>query len=115
MIRVPVAAFALLALFCVASFSQAAEKGEKKKTETISGTVKSVDAAAKTITLTVKKKEESEDKTLTLADKVKVNIDGEKKTLEDIKEGATVQCRMSEDGKSVTAINVGKRKKKGDA
>ena len=115
MIRIRVAAVALLALFVVATFSQAAEKGDKKKVDTVSGTVKSLDVAAKTITVTVKGKKETSDKTLAVAEKVKVTIDGEKKTLADVKEGATVQCRLSEDGKSVTAINVGKRKKKGDA
>ncbi len=115
MIRVRVATWALMALFVVAGFSQAAEKGDKKKVETVSGTVKSLDTAAKTITVTVKAKKETSDKTLTVSDNVKVMVDGEKKTFADVKVGATVQCRLSEDGKSVTAINVGKRKKKGDA
>ncbi len=112
MIKIRVAAVALMALFVVSTFSQAAEDGEKKKANAVAGVVKAIDADAKTITVTVKVKKESEDKTYSLTDKTKVTIDGEKKTLADVKEGAQVQCRLSEDSKSVMAINVGKRKKK---
>lgn len=106
---------ALLAVFVVSTFSHAADKGEKKKANGVSGTVKSVDVSANKVTITVKVKKETADKTLSVDDNVKVTIEGEKKTLADVKEGATVRCRLSEDGKSVTAISVGKKKKKGDA
>ena len=112
MFRIRVAAVALMALFVVATFSPAADKGDKKKAKGVGGIVKSVDANTKTITITVKVKKESQDKTLSVADDAKVTIDGEKKSLSDVKEGAKARCKLSEDGKTVTAIKVGKKKKK---
>lgn len=101
-----------MALFVVATFSPAAEKADKKKAKGVSGTVKSVDATAKTITVTVKVKKESQDKTLSVSDDAKVTIDGEKKTLADVNVGAKAQMKLSEDGQTVMAINIGKKKKK---
>jgi hypothetical protein len=111
MYRVRVATVALAALFVVASLSQAADKGDKKKAGGVAGTVKSVDASAKTITVSVKNKKETEDKTFAVADDVKVTINGESKTLGDVEEGAKARFKLSEDGKTVMAISVGKKKK----
>lgn len=103
---------ALIALFVVAAISHAADKADKKKGKGVAGTVKSVDASAKSITLTVKVKKETSDKTFAVADDAKVSINGEEKSLSDIEAGAKVQCKVSEDGQTVTAINIGKKKKK---
>ena len=111
MYRVRFAAMALVALFVLATVSHAADKADKKKRNAVAGTVKSVDAAGKKITVAVKVKKETSDKTLSLADDVRVRINGEAKTLGDIEEGSKARLRLSEDGKTVTAINVGKRKK----
>jgi hypothetical protein len=85
----------------------------QKKMKSVGGAVKAVDANAKTITITKqnKKQQTSEDKTLTLADDVKVTIQGEAKTVPDVATGASAKLTLSEDGQKVIAITVGGAKK----
>ncbi len=65
------------------------------------GTVKSVDAKANTVTVTVGRG--GEDKTFTLAESAKVAVGEKEAKLEDIKAGMVVLFRMDRDGK-VTAL-----------
>ena len=109
-------AFGLVAVFAFSSAiafgADKAEKPEKKKptTASIKGVVKSVDASAGTITITVKNKKESEDKTFAAKD-AKIQINGEAKTLADVTEGLEVTVKLSEDGKSVVGLASGKKPK----
>jgi hypothetical protein len=84
-----------------------------KKRHGARGEVKAIDVAAKMITLSVRKaKKQFEDKTVSVADNVKVRINGETKTLADVQVGAKVNVRLSEDEKTAVAINIGGGKKK---
>ncbi|MEX2212870.1 MAG: hypothetical protein WD768_02000 [Phycisphaeraceae bacterium] len=110
-------AFALVTVFAFVSSialgadkADKADKPDKKKpaTAAVKGVVKSVDGDK--ITLTVKVKKETEEKTFAVGE-VKVQINGEKKTLADVTAGLEVTCKLSEDGKSIVAINSGKKPK----
>lgn len=103
--RVVVLFVAVAALLVAAPVLCAQDQAQKA--QGVQGVVKSVDASAGTITLTVKK----EDKTFNVAKDVRVRIEGESKTLADVKPGARARLRLSEDGKTVLAINVGGGKK----
>lgn len=81
---------------------------------TLTGELKALDAAKHTVQVKVttypdptdKTKTGSEDKSLKLADDVKVMVEGQKKaTLEDLKTGASVAVRISADGERVIAIS----------
>lgn len=109
-------AFGLVAVFALVSSvalgADKAPKPEKKKSEhaAVKGVVKAVNVDKSTITVTVKVKKETEDKTFEVSE-AKVQINGEKKTLADVKEGMEVVCKLSEDGKSVVGIVSGKKPK----
>jgi len=104
---------AVLFVFAVASVSFAAEekkaapakKVEKKaapKVMQVTGEVKAVDAAAKTITVAKKVKGKVEETVVTVDDKTKITLDKEKKTLADVKAGDKVKVKYTEvDGKNV--------------
>jgi len=111
--RVRIACMALMVSLMVSAISDAADKSKRKKGKHVSGLVKSVDLMANKITVAVKvKKKETADKTYGIAEGATVTINGEKKTLGDIKEGVKAQLTLSEDGKAVKAIKIGKKKKK---
>ena len=112
-----------IALCVCADVAQA--KGKKDAGPAI-GVIKSVDAAAGTITVTVtSKKKGPSDKYFTISDTTKVTIDGDtpkqltgKDGLKDpaVKEGATI--KVTSDSSGVTEVAVGgnyaKKKKKSD-
>jgi hypothetical protein len=110
---------ATLALLFAAGVSLSADKSNKKKGVTVAGTVKSVDAAAGTLTVTVKKKKVQEDKDFTIGDTVKVvTFTGTDKTeltgkdgLKSIKTGDKIQVRIDAGG-NVLSIQVGDLPKK---
>ena len=104
-----VTVMALLILFVAGAVSDAANRGGRKKTKPVRAKITSLDASAKTIT--VKMKKEAQEKTLDLADAVKVKINGEDKALSDVEPGVKARLRLSEDGQTVKAIIIGKRKK----
>ena len=82
--------------------------------ETIAGTVKAVDATAGTITLEGKKKKNGTtdpDQTIAVAKSAKVSIDGEAKTLADVKAGVQATLALTVDQKTALAVNVGGKKK----
>lgn len=109
---------AVLFVFAVASISFAAEEkkaapapAEKKaepakkapKVTQVTGEVKAVDAAAKTITVAKKVKGKVDEETVVAVDdKTKITLDKEKKTLADVKAGDKVTVKYTEvDGKNV--------------
>lgn len=102
-------AICMLGLLATAQVSGADDAPKKKGAN---GTVKAVDTDASTITLTMKNKKEMVDKTFAVAKDAKILIDGESKSLADVKVGATARLGLSEDGNSATRIVVGERKKK---
>jgi len=110
--RAAVAMFALVALLAFAQTLSAQEKKERKKGGP-GGRVKSVDASANKITVTMREKGKKEgvDKTYTVAKDCKVTIGGEAKTLADVKEGAIVGLTLGANDE-VTEIRVVMRKKK---
>jgi len=108
---------AVLALFALAQGAVAADKADKpkkKRGKGVAGVVKSVDAGANSITITVKKKKESSDQTLKVAKNAKVVINGDAKSLADLKEGDKVRALVNEAGEAV-AIHSGKKAKKDGA
>ena len=110
-----------VALFVCANLAQA--KG-KKDTGPVIGTIKSVDAAAGTLTVTMtSKKKGSTDKDFTISDTTKIIIDGDtpkelkgKEGLKDptVKEGATVKVTCDSGGVCEVAVGgtYAKKKKK---
>jgi len=81
---------------------------------TIAGAVKAVDAQAGKITLAGKKKKKVEgpDQVITVPKEAKVRIDGEDKTLADVKEGVTATVAVTTDKKTALSVTVGGKKKK---
>lgn len=105
------AAAVLAALFLTAGLSPAQEK----KKAAPAGKVKSVDVKENKITLEGKKKKDGTtgpDRTFDVAKDAKVTVNGETKALADLKAGDAVNLTLSEDQKAVTAISIGKKKKK---
>jgi Cu/Ag efflux protein CusF len=110
---------ATLTLLFAANLSLAADKNNKKKGTTLAGTVKSIDAAAGKLTLTVKKKKVQEDKDFTVGNSVKViTITGDEKKeltgkdgLKGIKIGDKIRVRTDEGG-NVLSIQTGDLPKK---
>jgi hypothetical protein len=100
----------------------AAEKAKKadkankaakaKKPKAAAGVVKSLDAAAKTITITKtnRKEKTSEDVTFSIDDNATVVIRGEVKALADVVTGKRAKLMLSPDGQKVIAIEMGKKK-----
>jgi hypothetical protein len=107
-----------VALFICADVAVAkGGKGGKKASGPVIGTIKSVDAAAGTVTVTVTSKKGSKDTTFTVADTTAVavtNADGTSKDLKGkdglkdsvVKEGATIKVTSDATG-AVTDIAVG--------
>ncbi|HZT81184.1 MAG TPA: hypothetical protein VFA26_13225, partial [Gemmataceae bacterium] len=103
---------AAVALALCTGLALAGQK-EKKKGQSVSGTVKKVDAATSTLTVTIKKKKETMDKEFKIGDTTKVVVfsGDEKKELtakdglksDALKEGAKVTVVTDADGK-VTEI-----------
>lgn len=82
----------------------------------LSGTVKSVDAAAGKVSLEGRKSKKGEagpDVELAVARDAKVIIDGEAKSLGDIKAGAVAHFVLATDKKTALGVVVGSSKKKG--
>lgn len=82
------------------------EKSVEKKTRTrvrqVTGTLKSIDTQSKSITVTKIKKGEQIDTVLTIADKTKIMMDKENKTLSDLNIGDKVTVKFKEaDGKNI--------------
>ncbi len=104
-------AVVLLAIVGLLAFAQtlSAQDKEKKKRGP-GGRVKSVDATANTITVTMGRKDAT-DKTYKVAKDVKVTIGDAAKTLADVKEGNFVALTLGE-GEEVKEIRVIMRKKK---
>jgi hypothetical protein len=98
-----------------------AAQAADKKAKPVMGKVKKVDAANGTLTVTVKKKKETEDKEFKIADTTKVFVmDGDEKKeaaskdilkSEQLKEGVDVAIVADETGK-VTELTIGAKKKK---
>jgi hypothetical protein len=108
-----------VALFVCADVALAAKKTGPK---TVSGVIKSVDATANTVTVTVKKKSGPEDKDFAVVDDTKITLTSADGTTNDLtgkdrlkdpglKAGAKVKVTCDADGK-VTGILVGAAKKK---
>jgi RNA polymerase sigma factor (sigma-70 family) len=76
-----------------------------KKPGGFSGTVKSVDAAKGSITLTATKGDQSVDRTFTVAGDAAVRIDGHEAKLTDVKPGLQAHVKIADD--KTTAIAVG--------
>jgi hypothetical protein len=74
------------------------------------GTISKIDGAALTITPRAKKgtTETPADITVATSDTTEVTINGEKKAVSDLKVGDKVRVTLSDDGKSATAIMIGK-------
>jgi hypothetical protein len=104
-------AIAVLAIVGLLAFAQTLSAQEKKKTRSPGGRVKSIDKSAGTLVVTTGRKGESTDKTYKLAKDCKVKINGEDKTLDDVKEGAFVSLEVGDDD-VVKSITVRMRKKK---
>jgi hypothetical protein len=81
---------------------------EKKKRGGPIGRVKQI--SAEKITLTVGRKDEAKDTEFKLAKEVKVTINGESKTVSDVKEGMFVRLTVKDD--LVVEISSAMRKKK---
>jgi hypothetical protein len=121
MLRLFVCAAAGLVL--ASGVSLAADKGKGKKGMTVQGTIKKVDAAAGTLTISVKKKNaEPMEKDFTVEDATKVNViagSGETTEVkgkaglknEAFKAGTAVTLTLDADGK-VAELRVGKKSKK---
>lgn len=119
------AAAVLLLTASVGLAADKADKAKKKKGTNVAGTVKSIDAAAGKVTVSVKKKKAQEDKEFTVGDAVKVVVfSGETKKeasgkdgLKDVKTGDKIRVH-SDEGGNVVSIQVGelpkKKKKKAD-
>lgn len=73
--------------------------------ESVVGTVKTVDAKAGTVTVTVRGDKAREDKTYTVVKDVKVNINGQSKKLDDVPANSRATVTLNDDRK-VTAITV---------
>jgi Cu/Ag efflux protein CusF len=111
---------AALALTLAGGIALGADKGVKKG-QTVTGTIKKVDAAAGTITLTIKSKKETIEKEFKVADTTRVVVFAgtEKKELsgkdglkaEQLKEGTQVAVVTDAEGK-VTEIRIGNPPKK---
>ena len=118
-----------VALFLCADVAMAKGKGGKKPAGPVVGTIKTVDAKAGTVTVTVASKKGSSDKDFTIADTTTVTVTKEDGTTKDltgkdglkdpvVKEGASIQVSTDATG-AVTAVAVGgsysqpKKKKKG--
>ena len=112
-----VAALAVVGLLVVAQALsvQAQDEKKDKKRGGPFGTVKSIDATAKTITVAIRErgKKETTDKTFKLADDCKVTQGDDAKTLSDVKEGQLVGLTVTDD--KVTQIRLVMRKKKDNA
>jgi hypothetical protein len=104
---------AVLAIVGLLAFTQTLSAQEKKKERGPGGRIKSVDASAGTITVTMGRKGESTDKTYKVAKDCKVTIGDEAKTLADLKDGMFVGLTVKDD--VVTEIRVRMRKKKDNA
>jgi hypothetical protein len=81
------------------------EKPAAAKTPVVQGTVKSVDAAKKSITMTVAaKKGQSEEKTIELDPDAKVLIDGKEAKLDALKPGYKVSVKLTADSSKAVGI-----------
>src|SRR5262245_5500349 len=78
--------------------------GDVKKAEGFSGTVKSVDAAKASITLTSTKGDSSIDRTFTVAKDTTVKLDGHEANLSDVKAGMHASVKLAEDKTTAVAI-----------
>jgi hypothetical protein len=107
------AAAVVAALFLMAGLTAAQDK--KKGPGAVSGKIKSVDADKSKITLEGKKNKKDNttgpDQTFDVAKGAKVTINGEAKTLADVKAGDQATLTLTEDRKSVNTITIGKKKK----
>src|SRR5262245_47398637 len=114
----------VVAVFVFCAGVSAAQDKAKKKSKAVAGTVKKVDAAAGTITVAVKKKQETVDKEFKIEDTAKVVVfsGSDKKELsakdglksDQLKEGTRVRILTDQAGK-VTELQTGdlpKKKKK---
>jgi hypothetical protein len=114
---------AAVALVLCVGTTLAADKAEKKKGQAAQGTIKKVDAATGTLTVTVKNKKESADKEFKIGDATKITVfaGDAKQDLtgpaglknEQFKEGAVVGIISDESGK-VLEVRIGTPKKKKD-
>jgi hypothetical protein len=106
-------AVAVLAIIGLLAFAQTLSAQEKtKKRGGPAGRVKSVDASAGTITVSMRErgKDQAVDKTFKVAKDCKVTINGESKKLEDVKADMFVALTVANE--EVTEIRSVMRKKK---
>jgi RNA polymerase sigma factor (sigma-70 family) len=75
-----------------------------KKLGGFSGTVKSVDAAKGSITISATKGDTSIDRTFEVAKEAHVSVDGKETNLNDVKAGLRANVKLSEDQKTAVAI-----------
>jgi hypothetical protein len=106
--------FVLAALVALALSNVSAAQKKKPAAPTAAGTVKAVDASAGTITLAGQKtkKGEEPEQTIAVAKDAKVSVDGESKTLADVKAGVRATLGLTSDRKTALSVTVGSKKKK---
>jgi RNA polymerase sigma factor (sigma-70 family) len=81
--------------------------GDVKKSPAFSGTLKVIDTAKQSITITVTKGDASIDRDFSLARDIRVVVDGKEAKLADLKVGAKVSVKLGDDKTTVVAIATG--------
>ncbi|MBM4034479.1 MAG: hypothetical protein FJ291_22265 [Planctomycetes bacterium] len=81
--------------------------GDKPKTPTVDGAVKSVNAEARTLVLTVGSGDEAKDVTMKVCPKAKICVDGKEAKLADIKAGAKAKVgHVKTDSGDLVAVSI---------
>lgn len=94
---------AALSVALVPSFVMAEGKEKGGKHPGLRGTIKSVDATAKTVVV-LTGKDQTEEKTVKVDDNTKITVDKKEAKLEDLKEGMKVMVKVEGDA-AATEIN----------
>lgn len=105
----------LIGALSFAGFAADAAK-PKAKSNSVHGMVTTVDAAGKSLTIEMKKKDKTESATVTVGDDAKIKVNGKDAKLEDVKTGMRATVVLSDDGKmakEVSAKDVKAKKDKG--
>ncbi|MBM4040298.1 MAG: hypothetical protein FJ290_17465 [Planctomycetes bacterium] len=107
-VLIVVAVVAMLWLLAPAGMANCGNcPGDKPKPPTVDGTVKGVNAEARTLVLTVGSGDEAKDVTMKVCPKAKIVIDGKDATLADVKAGAKAKVtHVKTDSGDLVAVNI---------
>jgi hypothetical protein len=106
-VLVAVAAAALLCLAATAGLANCGNcPGDKPKPATVEGTIKSLDADARTLVLTTGSGDEAKDTTMKVCPKCKIIVDGKEAKLSDVKAGAKAKVSHIKTDSGPLAVNI---------